>query len=87
MIGHLVLCLLLKLINASEECGKASPDSGQFAVIRDDSVDVIAPWVAAIHWRLEKSSEGFEKFVVTCSGVICQATWSCQQPTALTMVS
>ena len=69
MIGFLVCCFFLKLINASEECGKASLDSGQFAIIGDDSVDVTAPWIAAIG-DFRNSSEGYEKFVVSCSGVV-----------------
>ena len=69
MISFLVWCFFLKLINASEECGRASLDSGQFAIIGDDSVDVTAPWIAAIG-DFRKSSEGFEKFLVTCSGVV-----------------
>ena len=35
----------------------------------DDSVDVTAPWIAAIG-DFRNSSEGFEKFIVGCSGVI-----------------
>ena len=69
MIGFLVWCFFLKLIHASEECGKASLDSGQFAIISDDSVDVTAPWIAALG-DFRNSSEGFKEFVVTCSGVI-----------------
>ena len=69
MIGFLVWCFFLKLIHASEECGKASLDSGQFAIISDDSIDVTAPWIAALG-DFRNSSEGFKEFVVTCSGVI-----------------
>ncbi len=71
MISFLVCCFFLRLIYASEECGKASldPGSNQFAIVGDDSVDVTAPWIAAIG-DFRNSSEGFEKFVVACSGVV-----------------
>ena len=45
MIGFLVWCFFLKLIHASGECGKVSPDSGQYAIIGDDSSDVTAPLI------------------------------------------
>mgnify|MGYP002050351705 CR=1 FL=1 len=71
MVSFLVLGFFLKLINASEECGKASldPGSNQLAIVGDDSADVTSPWIAAIG-AFRNSSEGYEKFVVACSGVV-----------------
>ena len=71
MVKLIIWCFILKLINAREECGRASldSDSNQFAITGDDSVDVTAPWLAAIGY-FRNSSEGYEKFVVACSGVV-----------------
>ena len=57
----MVWCFFLKLINAREECGRAS--------LATNGDDVTAPWLAAIG-DFRNSSEGYEKFLVSCSGVI-----------------
>ena len=70
MIRLIVLCCLIKLsVNAGyEECGRSVGSSTSFAISGDIS-DVQAPWLAAIG-AMRNSSEGYETFVVTCSGSI-----------------
>ena len=54
-----------------KQCGRTNVDSPSFA-IRDgvsDSSDITAPWLAAIG-AIRNSSDGFETFVLTCSGTI-----------------
>ena len=70
MIRLFVLCCLIKLIVNTdfEECGKSVGSSTSFA-ISGDNIDVQAPWLAAVG-AMKNSSEGYEIFVVTCSGSI-----------------
>ena len=69
MISLFLLCSLLVVSSALEECGiKNFGSSGLFAIGRDGT-DVQAPWLAAVG-ALRNSSEGYEKFIVTCSGTI-----------------
>ena len=65
-----VLCCLIIVVNSDfEECGvKHVGSSGLFA-ISGDGTDVNAPWLAAVG-AMRNSSEGYEKFVVSCSGTI-----------------
>ena len=71
MIRFFILCCLIQVIVNSdlEECGiKNVGSSGLFAISGDDS-DVQAPWLAAVG-AMKNTSEGYEKFIVTCSGSI-----------------
>ena len=55
----------------TEECGRVNLvlGSNRFAINNDDSVDATAPWIAAIG-AFRNTTDGLEKFVVTCSGTI-----------------
>ena len=70
----LFLGLLFKLVvsNNLEECGRINLDLGSnlFALTSDDTVERTAPWIAAIGAFRESTEEGFEQFVVSCSGTI-----------------
>ena len=55
--------------NDFEECGIKNVGSSGLFAINGDGNDVQAPWIAAVG-ALRNSSEGYEKFIVTCSGSI-----------------
>ena len=70
MIQLFCLCCLTHIIATSDECGVKNLDPGslQFAVSTDGG-DVTAPWIAAIG-AMREETNGYETFVVTCSGAI-----------------
>ena len=69
MIILLLLCYLIQVSTSSDQCGiqNFDPSTLQFAV--NSEGDAKAPWIAALGIK-RNGTDGFIKFIVTCSGVI-----------------
>ena len=71
MFHFLVLCYIIQVIAASDQCGIRNFDPGavQFANNGEGNSDVKAPWIVALGIK-RKGTDGETKFAVSCSGVI-----------------
>ena len=69
IIPLFLLCYLRQFSTSSDQCGVQNfdPSTLQFAV--NSEGEAKAPWIAALGIK-RNGTDGFIKFIVTCSGVI-----------------